>query len=266
MGDAEAFTRGFLPLFHAVPPVRLGVCRICHSGPNNRGDGKPWPTCASCKRTTQNLTGYTENVVPISLTTKETQLYDVLVREKTPYGVTGRRSRVDFLAATVTHFYQKHAGCLRGLAGGSFTIVATIPSTGAERPVQAFPLMDAVVGKVSALARLFRPLLLQADGEFAPVLAARKSHSNAFRVRGGELNGERVLLVNDLFVSGAHLQSAASALIAKGAQTVVALVVARLMNPASTDPYSAKIWQESCDRPFSFDRCCVCESACGRAA
>ena len=48
MGDAEAFTRDFLPLFRAVPPTRPGVCRICHSGPNDRRDGEPWPICASC--------------------------------------------------------------------------------------------------------------------------------------------------------------------------------------------------------------------------
>lgn len=264
MGDAEAFARDFLPLFRAVPPTRPGVCRICHSGPNNRGDGEPWPICASCKRTTEHLTGHTEHVVPISLTTKNTQLYDVLVRRREPFGVAGRRNRLDFLAATVTHFFREHAGCLQGLAGGPFTTVATIPSTRTERPIEAFHHMDKVVGKVGAWARLHRPLLLQAVDAYAPVLTARESHPAAFRVLGDGVLGDgvkgaRVLLVDDLFVSGAHVQSAASALIGRGARAVVALVIARLVNPASRDPYSARIWQESGDRPFRFDRCCVCD-------
>ncbi|TQS24585.1 phosphoribosyltransferase [Microbispora sp. KK1-11] len=259
MGDAEAFTRDFLPLFRAVPPTRPGVCRICHSGPNDRGDGEPWPTCASCKRTTENLSGYTEHVVPISLTARDTQLYDVLVRRKDPFGVAGRRNRLDFLAATVTHFFREHAGCLQGLAGGPFTMVATIPSTRTERPIEAFHHMDKVIGKVGAWARLHRPLLLQADDAYAPVLAARESHSAAYHVLGDGMKGARVLLVDDLFVSGAHVQSAASALIGRGATAVVALVIARLVNPASKDPYSGGIWQESGDRPFGFDRCCVCD-------
>ncbi|MEU4231563.1 hypothetical protein AB0F17_45330 [Nonomuraea sp. NPDC026600] len=267
MGDAEAFTREFLPLYRPVPPARPGVCRICHSGPNDStATGGPWATCASCKRTTENLYGHTEHVVPISLTAKDTQLYDIVVRKRDPVGSEGRRKRSDFLAATVACFYRQHAGCLRGLAGGRFTVVATIPSTRTERPVEAFHTMPQVVGKVGALAGLHRPLLLEADDRLAPVFAGRRSHREAFRVRGDGLAGERVLLVDDLFVSGAHVQSAASTLIEKGAAAVVVLVVARLINPASKDPYSARIWQESHDRPFSFDRCCVSEHQDAQAA
>ncbi|WP_433516475.1 hypothetical protein ACQP2T_13435 [Nonomuraea sp. CA-143628] len=258
MGDAEAFTREFLPLYRPVPPAQPGVCRICHSGPNNADDtGGPWDTCASCKRTTKNLYGHTKHVVPISLTAKDTQLYDVVVYKRDAFGSAGRRKRSDFLTATVTHFYQRHADCLQGLAGGPFTLVTTIPSTRDERPLEAFHTMWQVVGGVDALARLHRPLL-EADDKLAPVLADRWSHRDAFRIRGDGLAGARVLLVDDLFVSGAHVQSAASALIEKGAGAVVALVIARVINPESKDPYSARIWQESRDRPFSFDRCCVC--------
>ncbi|MET7338985.1 hypothetical protein [Nonomuraea sp. NPDC005650] len=264
MGGAEAFTHDFLPLFRPVPPTRAGVCRICHSGPNDRGDGVPWPTCASCKRTTEDLYGHTEYVVPISLTAKNTQLYDVLVRKNDPNGTSGRRRRPDFLAATVTHFFQKHGRCLQGCAGGPFTVVATIPSTRTEQPAEAFDTMTRVVSRVGALAGLHRPFLLEVVDTCAPVLANRKSHRKAFRIRGDRLDKQRVLLVDDLFVSGAHVQSAASALIEKGAAAVVALVVARHINPDSKDPYSAGIWRESCARPYSFDHCCLCDPVRGR--
>ncbi|MEV0147069.1 MULTISPECIES: hypothetical protein [unclassified Nonomuraea] len=261
MGDAEAFTREFLPLFRPVPPIRPGVCRICHSGPNNTRDtGGPWVTCASCKRTTQHLYGHTQHVVPISLTATNEQLYDVLVRENDLRGAGGRRKRADFLAASVSHFYHQHARCLQGLAGGSFTLVATIPSNNLDVPTKAFHLMWQVVEKVGALAKLWQPLLMEADTTFAPVLADRRSHRNAFRIpRPDRVDKARVLLVDDLFVSGAHVQSAASALIEAGAAAVVALVIARLINPAATDPYSAGIWKQAREQPFSFDRCCICD-------
>ncbi|WP_433508968.1 hypothetical protein ACQP2T_33965 [Nonomuraea sp. CA-143628] len=269
MGDAEAFTREFLPLFRPVPPTRPGVCRICHSGPNNAGHtGEPWATCASCKRTTMNLYGHTPHVVPISLTTRNTQLYDVLVRERDLNGAGGRRGRGDFLAATVAHFYHRHVRCLEGLAGGPFTLVATIPSNDPELPARPLHIMWEVVEKVGALAPLWRPpILLEADTTFAPVLADRRSHRDAFRILWpGWVSGARVLLVDDLFVSGAHVQSAASALIESGAAAVVALVIARLINPASRSPHSAGIWQEACERPFSFAHCCVCDPARGTGA
>ncbi|PRX66987.1 hypothetical protein B0I32_105427 [Nonomuraea fuscirosea] len=267
MADAEAFIREFLPWFRPVPPTRPGVCRICHSGPNNVGDtGGPWGICVSCKCTTKNLYGHTQQVVPISLMTKNSQLYDLLVRRTDPRGAGGRRNRADVLAAALSHFYHRHIQCLEGLAGGPFTLVATIPSNNPEAPGKAFHIMWQVVGKVAALKRLWQPLLLEPDTTFARVLAARHSHRDAFQVpRAGRLDRARVLLVDDLFVSGAHVQSAASALIENGAAAVVALVIARLINPASKDPYSAGIWKESCERPFTFDRCCVCDPARGGA-
>ncbi|MFI7418679.1 hypothetical protein [Nonomuraea sp. NPDC049684] len=261
MGDAEAFTREFLPLFRPVPPTRPGVCRICHSGPNNARDtGGPHATCASCKRTTQHLYGHTKEVVPISLTTTNEQLYDVLIREKDPRGAGGRRERADFLAATVSHFYQQHARCLQERAGGPFTLVATIPSNNLHAPAKPLHLMWKVVEKVGALGRLWQPLLLEADTTYAPVLADRRSHRNAFQIpRPDRVDKARVLLVDDLFVSGAHVQSAASALIETGAAAVVALVIARLINPASADPYSAGIWKQAREQLFCFDRCCICD-------
>ena len=51
---------------------------------------------------------------------------------------------------------------------------------------------------------------------------------------GGQgLRGERILLVDDLFVSGAHTQSAASTLFEAGAEEVVTLVILRLIVPTA---------------------------------
>ncbi|MBN6052469.1 hypothetical protein JYK22_11050, partial [Nonomuraea sp. RK-328] len=77
----------------------------------------------------------------------------------------------------------------------------------------------------------------------------------AFQVLG-RLAGERVLLLDELFVSGARVQSAASALYRAGAEAVVALVVARLADPWA-DTRLADAWA----RPYDFGRCCLCDPA-----
>ncbi|TDD46166.1 hypothetical protein E1286_21565 [Nonomuraea terrae] len=240
MGDAEALTREFLPLYVRVPAARPGMCTICRTGAAD----PPHETCAGCRRAAHGLYASTEHVVPISLTARDTQLYDVLVRERDPSGAGGRRSRAGFLAATVARFLRAHAACLEERAGGPFTVVATIPDTRAERPIEAFDLMQRVVGQVGALVPRYRPLLLE------PVARA------AFRVRG-RVDDERVLLVDDLFGSGVRVRGAASALYGRGAATVVALVVARFVD--INDPHGARIWREAHDRPFGFDRCCLCD-------
>jgi hypothetical protein len=240
MGDAEAFTREFLPLYVRVPAARPGMCSICRTGPAD----PPRETCAGCRRAARGGHAFTGHVVPISLTARDTQLYDVLVRERDPSRAGGRRSRAAFLAATVARFLGAHAACLEDRAGGPFTVVATIPDTRAERPIEAFDLMQRVVGKVGALVPRYRPLLLE------PVARA------AFRVRG-RVDDERVLLVDDLFGSGVRVQGATSALSGSGAAAVVALVVARFVDIA--DEHGARIWREAHDRPFRFDRCCLCD-------
>ncbi|RBQ14958.1 hypothetical protein DP939_37870 [Spongiactinospora rosea] len=266
MGDAKALTDSVISLFRNVPAVRPGVCRICFAGPNDRPNGEPYEVCSSCDRTTKHVRRHVEPVVSISLAVEkgdDNQLFRMVARkEAIPRG--GRPMRPDnLMAATLSRFYEAHKACLTGLAGGPFTMVTTIPSTRLDRPAQAFHIMPRVVGMVDALKHLYKPLLL-ADETHARVLTRRRSHPNAFRTmgvpEGGQaLSGERVLLVDDLFVSGAHVQSAASALLEAGAEEVVALVILRLIVPAPWHANRTNIWQEAGARPFSFARCCLCD-------
>jgi hypothetical protein len=254
MGNARAVavTDAYLQLFRNVPAARTGVCRICHSGPN---DG-PFDICSSCRRTTKGLHHPIHHVVPISLCVHrgdDAQLYRIVARN----GRTVSVDRTAFLAATVSRFYRAHATCLSGLAGGPFTLVTTLPSMSADRPVEAFDPMPRVVDLVAALRPLYKPVLMPGDTDAAATLARRDSDERAFEVLG-RLSGERVLLLADLYVSGAHVQSAASALHLAGAAAVVALVIARLVVPGSNTD-SARIWEEASTERFDFNRCCVCD-------
>ncbi|MEU8104914.1 phosphoribosyltransferase [Nonomuraea muscovyensis] len=266
MGDASAVTQPYLPVFRNVPAAGPGVCRVCHSGPNERRALKaPYEMCASCRRTTGGVFRHTPHVVPVSLCARRgdgTQLYDIVARHRGPVSPSGGPDRSTFLAATLARFHRAHRACLTRAAGGEFTLVTTVPVTRTDRPVEAFHPMLRVVGMVRDLMRLHRPVLLPGDSESALArLAGRESDDRAFHVIGG-VGGARVLLVDDLFVSGARVQSAASALFRAGARAVVALVVARLVDPSS-NATSARVWARASAERFDFERCCLCGPAAG---
>ncbi|NUR86729.1 MAG: hypothetical protein HOY71_21810 [Nonomuraea sp.] len=253
MGDARAVTEAHRQVFRDVPPAGPGVCRICHTG----ADGA-YALCPTCRVTTQGLHRHTEHVVPISLCVRDgdgSQLYAIIARRRDPPGSV---RRVPFLAATVARFHREHAACLARLAGGPFSLVTTVPSTRLDRPVEVFHPMPRVVDMVGDLRPLHRPVLMAGSALAAENLARRRSDERAFEVLG-RVDGARVLLVDDLFVSGAHVQSAASALYLAGARAVVALVIARLVLPRA-DENTARVWARASAEPFGFDRCCCAGS------
>ncbi len=61
----------------------------------------------------------------------------------------------------------------------------------------------------------------------------------------------KVLLVDDVYTTGARAQSAAWALQAAGASEVSLVVLARRLNP-SFAPAAQKLWDELCGQPYSF--------------
>lgn len=65
-----------------------------------------------------------------------------------------------------------------------------------------------------------------------------------------------MLLVDDTWTTGSHLQSAASALTLAGADVVAAVVVGRVIRTdwSFTDD---EWWSEMRRIPFSFDICCI---------
>ena len=64
-----------------------------------------------------------------------------------------------------------------------------------------------------------------------------------------------MLIVDDTFTTGSHLQSAASALVDGGAAVVGAVVIGRLVD-TNWDVKRA-FWDERRRIPFSFDTCCL---------
>ncbi|MEU6743647.1 phosphoribosyltransferase [Streptosporangium sandarakinum] len=255
MGDAaRAVTEDCIQLYRNVPATGPGVCRICHSGPNH----PRYEICDGCRDTTNRVRRPTWNVVPISLCTKkQDQLYDIVARSAQPAPWTDGPDRIRFLAATISRFYASHAPCLRRLAGADFTLVATVPCPRSDDRVPASRPMDRAVQMISALRGLHRSVLRCDSG--AETVGWREPDERAYAV-SERVAGETVLLLDGMFVTGAHLQSAASALHHAGAASVTALVVVRLIDPHHNDA-NGEIWARASAEPFSFDRCCLCGPA-----
>ncbi|MGW2161617.1 hypothetical protein [Nonomuraea sp. NPDC001699] len=205
------------------------------------------------------------HVVPISLAVQDGDdngLFKIVVSKSN--AAPGWMTPRTLMAATLSRFYEAHEACLTGLAGGPFTRVTFIPTTRRNQLVEAFHPLMRVINDVSALRDLHKPQLLLANDEYVPRLYGRYSHPDAFHILGTQkedqvLRGERVLLVDDWFMSGAHVQSAASKLFEHGAEEVVALVIIRVIDPSPSRPNRMAIWEEASAERFDFDRCCVCD-------
>jgi hypothetical protein len=140
-----------------------------------------------------------------------------------------------------------HSG---GLLRGAWDTITIVPSSiGRPGPHPLTQTISMVPEFATNMADL-----LQATNRPAGHLAAS---DQGFTVASGA-RGRRVLLVDDTFTSGAEVQSAASALQTAGATIPVAVVLGRYIDPEFSQAAS-DLWERAHARPFSFDRCCLCD-------
>lgn len=118
------------------------------------------------------------------------------------------------------HAVKKHLGC------------ATDPWYG---PVSAWAMVPSLKGRHDHALRLLAPFLAplpEASLRPAPSpVDPRHLHPENFIADPGSARGRHVLLLEDTWVSGAHVESAAAALKRAGAVCVSTLVLARWLRP-----------------------------------
>ena len=189
-----------------------------------------------------------ELVVPISLYEIPSQLHRELRHYK-----SGAIPEVEVefgthVAGLVGYFLARHGECIERAAGGGWELVTSVPSSSTR--AGQHPLARAVQ-RVQSLSDQYEPLL-----DRGPVpLDHNTASDDGFTLRR-ELGGERVLLIDDTFTSGARSQSAASTINNAGGTVVAIVAIGRVIDPDFGD-HVKEYWGRQRRQTFSFDACCL---------
>lgn len=235
MNQALAALGGSLaPDCVTVPTQGPDVCPICRGHRDQTDD-----LCDSCTVCHQIL-GSLRPVVPISLYAKPSTMRDRLRDYKDSDDASTRRRLSREVAALIERFFIQHNDSLAHRLG-SWDTVCVVPSTDREPP---HPLAQALSNHDAGSLGPLEQLLRRGSGE----IAHRKPNGRAFESTTAVAD-RRVLLLDDVFTTGARSQSAAFALREAGAEVPAIVVVARRINP-DWRPEVAEWWKRQLAIPF----------------
>ncbi len=221
----------------AVPVAGPGVCAVCH-GPGR--DGRP--VCWCCRAVSETLGPHPcPMVVPVALYRTGDRLHAVLRGYKDAPAAAARHYFAGRLGSHLAWFLDAHGPCITRAAGTSWDSVAVVPSStrtpdaARRRPkVWSQHPLGAVVAAMPSLSGLARIDVVRSHGT-AEHLAPS---CDAFAV-GAEARGRRVLLLDDTWVTGARVRSAAAALSHGGAVVVAVVVAGRAVGAVGSAPVPA---------------------------
>ncbi len=218
-----------------------GVCRCCL----NLTDGEG--LCWACRHGEQRLAV----VVPISYSVGGEDLHRLIITYKRAADSSVPQA-LAALAQLCESFLAGHERCIAsavGLAQG-FDRITTVPSADPMRDLH-HPLRR-IVGELSEVTRgRYERLLVRSDSVAIPRVYDPARYAPTRR-----LAGESVLVVDDMWTSGASAQSAAGALLAAGARCVAAVAFARHLNRSwHNNDASLDALQRL---GFSYERCVLC--------
>jgi hypothetical protein len=172
--------------------------------------------------------------VPARLCPLPSALYAVLLGYKESPVAEERRHLGEVVRVLCGQFLADAETDLRAAAGGAFNVVVPVPSTrraGLSPLARVEGLGREVTGAVPGAA--WAPSALRRDRLGGAPLAHMHPHARGFTVRDGSaaVEGRRVLLLDDLYVSGSRAQSAAASMRFAGARAVVVAPLGRVLRP-----------------------------------
>lgn len=195
------------------------VCPGC-LGPK----GDPYRWCPACGRL--RGAGVPEallrSTVPISVARRPGPWYNRLATYK-----AGHPEYRAHLVSVLWTYFETHLDDIEGLLGGEVSMIAVVPSK-RGRTYEQQPLRKALA-MVGPIRELLAPVLAYHPDE--EVTELRSSYyPQCFDQEGESPDGERVLLVEDTWVTGATALSTAGKLQALGAAGVLIMPVARVID------------------------------------
>lgn len=216
------------------------VCKGC-MGPVNLG----WQLCLGCSRLKHAGTpeALLDRVIPVSIAKRPGSWYNRLARYKGGY--PGYRAHLAALAWT---FVQEHPEDIATILGGEHTAIVPVPSK-RGKTFRAHPLRQAIsmvrpMGAILVDSLIFVPSSDVVDWR-------RSYYPHCFDPGPESVEGHRVLLIEDTWVTGATALSAAGALLRDGAESVAIVPIARVLDLSFWEtgghPYVEKVHGESCE-------------------
>jgi predicted amidophosphoribosyltransferase len=212
-----------------VPPPARGpdVCEVC------RRATEGFRRCWQCNQHFQSYgTELADEVLPISMAVEGSQLVHVLGNYKNSKVPGVRKQFTNELAGVLATFLAGHRSCL-----GEFDLVTVVPST--RQRADGHPLIDILGRRLSTTRAHFAEVLTTSSAN------NRLLRPDAYAVHS-DVEGRRILLIDDQWTSGASLQSSAITLKRAGAVRVAGLVIGRRVDARSPGT-------------FDWDVCVVCQ-------
>lgn len=194
------------------------VCQAC-LGPVNG-----FQQCYGCNKLfTVAPQGLRGRVVPMTIVTNPSLWYHRFTGYK-----NGHATFHLHLSALSAAYLNSHETDLTRLLGGSVTRIVVVPSTHGK-PFSTLPLAGVVRQSVR-----FRDLLVDAVNHIPGTEIGRQEYNpSALHVRADLVRDQRVVVIEDLWVSGAKAVSTAGAVLQAGAVCVAILPLGREVRPSA---------------------------------
>ena len=245
--------------------ARLGTCLVC-CGPAAGG----FAHCFACRAVARLLRLALTPVLPLRLCAVPGPLYTVLMGYKESPVDSARKRFARIVGAHFAEFFNAHGPCVRTVLGGGVDFVLPVPSSSrpGAAPLELVKGLPELVPQALGDQARWMPSLLRRSG--APV-GHMRPHAEAFSPASGPaVRRSKVVLLDDIYVSGARSQSAAAALRRCGAAAVVIVPLGRVLRPDRLSTHA--VYLEGVHRVERMDRfrvdptgrgCCRCVSTEG---
>jgi predicted amidophosphoribosyltransferase len=205
--------RGGPPVWSVPAEGSPHVCPRC-LGPK-KGE---FSLCRGCELTNGVPPSLERVAVPITAALNPSSYYSALWTYKESEWIRYGR----FLAALTALFIRSQRRRLEEVLGGVWDAVAVVPSTRVPHERQR---LRQVADNVQALREGLQPQLLRHNG----TRIGRSDYKpEAFDVVS-PVDGRRIFLLEDSWITGSHPLSAAGALLGAGARSVVVVPIARVV-------------------------------------
>jgi len=213
--------------------VGFGICRVCE-GPTQPGFGR----CFCCSNLVARLQMPLAPVTAVTPYRVGDEMHRLLRGYKDASEAEARSACADRLVGLFRRWLEDHGSRLLARTGGRWDLVVGVPSS--HRPGAP---VDALLRAVPALARDHRPLLVRGTEPTDHLVASRRGFEVTPGLGGGS-KGDRALVVDDSFTTGARAQSAVAALRAAGIRVAGVVVVGRVVAPDSAS-WQAAYWDST---------------------